>query len=247
MSDEIDELPADLRALLEAERDRSGPSPADRDALRAGLGSLLDGGPSGGSGSGTPTGGAGGAAGGAAAGGSALGKLAAVFLAGSIAGGTIVYAVGPRTAAPDVAASAPTAATASPAVTTATTPSDDAPPAFSAATGSTAKVAPSASPPPKSAAAGSAARGDEELASERALLERARVALGRGDSTEALTALERHATRHPSGRLAEEREVLAVQALVRAGRQDEARARAARFHREHPSSAFGSAIDALVR
>jgi outer membrane protein assembly factor BamD (BamD/ComL family) len=101
--------------------------------------------------------------------------------------------------------------------------------------------------PAKSTPAPSAENRDDDLASERALLERARVAIGRGDATGALEALDRHSARHPAGRLAEEREVLAIQALVSAGRKDEAQARAARFHREHPSSAFGSAVDALVR
>jgi hypothetical protein len=244
MSDERDEMSADLRALLDSERDRPGPSAADRDALRAGLGALLDGGP-GGSGSGGGSGGGGGGGGGAtatAAGASTLGKVVAVFVAGAIAGGAAVYAAAPRTVVQTMTTAVAPVVTSAPVV------------APSASEMATAELSlpplPSASASSRivlTKSAPSTTNRDDDLASERALLERARVALGRGDASGALEALDRHAARHPSGRLSEEREVLAVQALVSAGRKDEAHARDARFHREHPSSAFGSAIDALVR
>jgi outer membrane protein assembly factor BamD (BamD/ComL family) len=70
------------------------------------------------------------------------------------------------------------------------------------------------------------------------MLSVARTALARGQYAFALEALEHHASRYPDGRLAEEREVLAIQALVGAGRRDEARARAERFRRQHPHSLF---------
>lgn len=244
MSDGPDEMSAELRALLESERQRPGPSAADRDALRADLAPLFDGSPGGGGSEGGGAGSASGTGGAAAAGGSALAKVAAIFAAGALAGGALVWTAAPRTIVVErVATPAPTVSVATPAAPTAIASTEAAPVASPAK--SAEKVTPVA--PAKSAAAPSAEKRDEDLASERALLERARVALGRGDATGALEALDRHSARHPSGRLAEEREVLAVQALVSAGRRDEAQARAARFHREHPSSAFGSAIDALVR
>jgi hypothetical protein len=46
--------------------------------------------------------------------------------------------------------------------------------------------------------------------------------------------------------LGEEREVLMVQALVRAARYDEARARATAFRRTVPDSLFLSAVDAAI-
>lgn len=232
---ESDELPPDLRALLEDERARPGPSAAESDALRAGLGTLLDPGPGGG------PGGGGNGAGATAAPASALAKIAAGFLAGAIAGGAVVWLAAPRTVervverpAPPIAA-APVAATVASA---APAPSVEA----------EAPVASSAAPARSAAAeARTPERRDDDLAAERALLERARAALARGDAAGALDAVDRHAARFPRGRLAEEREVLAVQALASAARVDEARARAARFHRDHPKSAFAPAVDALVR
>ncbi len=88
---------------------------------------------------------------------------------------------------------------------------------------------------------------DTDLAAERALLETARTALGRGQSDAALAAVAAHAERFPRGRLAEERESLAVEALAQAGRAAEARERAARFHRRWPGSLLGPAVDAALR
>ncbi len=81
------------------------------------------------------------------------------------------------------------------------------------------------------------------LAEEQALLDAARVALGRRDGASALAACQRHERRFASGVLEEEREAIAIQALVVLGRVDEARARAGRFRRAHPSSALLPAVD----
>lgn len=77
------------------------------------------------------------------------------------------------------------------------------------------------------------------------LLRDARASLATAPSR-ALAIAERHATRFPSGVLAEEREVIAIEALVRLGRRAEARARADRFFVLHPSSAYRPRIDALL-
>jgi hypothetical protein len=87
---------------------------------------------------------------------------------------------------------------------------------------------------------------DVDLAAERALLEIARTALARGQSARALEALQRHATEFPRGRLGEEREALSIQALLAAGRRDEARARAERFEKTFPRSLLLPAIDAAL-
>jgi hypothetical protein len=87
---------------------------------------------------------------------------------------------------------------------------------------------------------------DVDLAPERALVDRARAALGRGQSSDALDALDAHAARFPRGRLSEEREALAVDALARAGRADSARARATAFHAKYPNSVFGAVVDSAV-
>lgn len=87
---------------------------------------------------------------------------------------------------------------------------------------------------------------DTELARERALIETARTALSRKQST-AIDVLLRHEQQYPSGRLAEERESLLVQALLHSGRNDEAHKRALRFRARWPHSLLLPVIDAALR
>jgi hypothetical protein len=82
-----------------------------------------------------------------------------------------------------------------------------------------------------------------ELAQERALLDQARRSAAQGDAPAALEVAERHRTRFPSGRLAEEREALAIRALVASGRSEEARRRAQAFRASYPNSLFGGVVD----
>jgi hypothetical protein len=97
------------------------------------------------------------------------------------------------------------------------------PPTLPPASAMTLPIAPSA--PKKS-----------DLDAERSILEIARTALGRGEPASAMVQLDLHAQRFPYGQLVEEREALYVQALARAGRMPEARARAARFEKRFPNS-----------
>jgi RNA polymerase sigma-70 factor (ECF subfamily) len=87
---------------------------------------------------------------------------------------------------------------------------------------------------------------DDNLAAETALIQRARTALARGDSAGALEATEAHARQFPRGRLAEERESIAIQALVAAGRNQEARARASEFLAKYPKSMFRPAVEVAL-
>jgi hypothetical protein len=110
---------------------------------------------------------------------------------------------------------------------------------------------PSASPPPAMPAAtgpaSSRPRADgSSLSAERAILDGARSALAAGDAPRALSLLDEHARRFPRPQLGEEREALAIQSLVAAGRYDDARARAARFRTAAPNSLFLPAIDASL-
>lgn len=73
---------------------------------------------------------------------------------------------------------------------------------------------------------------------ERMLLERARVALGRGETAEAIAALESHDRGYRETGLAEEREALWIIALHRSGRDKEARARYEQLRRRFPRSLF---------
>jgi hypothetical protein len=84
------------------------------------------------------------------------------------------------------------------------------------------------------------------LTAERALLDRARKALARGDSAEAGAALDLHARRHPMGLLGEEREALAIKVLVDLGRAEEARRRAGKFKERYPRSLFGPSVDEAI-
>jgi len=91
---------------------------------------------------------------------------------------------------------------------------------------STVRTAPSSGPESR----------DQSLRAERELLDVARTAVARGDGKSALSVLQQHANRFPKGRLAEEREALRIQALLLAGRGEEAKARASEFEQEHPDS-----------
>jgi hypothetical protein len=99
--------------------------------------------------------------------------------------------------------------------------------------------APTIAPPPMHSR-------DTDLADERALLEMARSALARGDPKAALVAIDSHAKRFSTGQLLEERESLAIPALVAIGRQVEARARAAEFRARFPQSMLLPAVESAL-
>jgi hypothetical protein len=81
----------------------------------------------------------------------------------------------------------------------------------------------------------SASPSTPEATAEAALLEQARAAL-RGDPANALALAERHRRRFPHGALGQEREVIAIEALKRLGREAAASARAAAFERRYRGS-----------
>lgn len=110
---------------------------------------------------------------------------------------------------------------------------------------SSSPVAPTRAAPPTQK--GSTPAKDPSLARERTLLDMARTAITRGDASAALTAADDHAREFPRGQLAEEREVIAVQALASQNRRAEARARAATFRRNYPNSALGSIVEEAVK
>jgi hypothetical protein len=80
------------------------------------------------------------------------------------------------------------------------------------------------------------------LSAERDMLDRARAALGRNDGADALRWIDEHVQRFPKPRLGEEREALAVQALVLGHRYDEARERGASFETTWKNSLFLPAV-----
>jgi hypothetical protein len=103
------------------------------------------------------------------------------------------------------------------------------------------------SPTPRASSHAPAPSATSSLAAERALLDDARGALGAGDAGKALALADEHGRRFPRAQLGEEREAIAIQALVALGRNDEARARAARFRAVAPNSLFMPAIDAALQ
>lgn len=88
---------------------------------------------------------------------------------------------------------------------------------------------------------------DESFAREVALIQMARTALARGDNAGALGATEEHRRRFPRGRMVEERESIAIQALASAHRNDEAHARATQFKANYPRSILLPAIDMALQ
>jgi TolA-binding protein len=87
----------------------------------------------------------------------------------------------------------------------------------------------------------------DQLARESALLAEARAALRGGDLNAAEQELERLARSFPRGVLIQESEVLAIELLLARGRNDEARAHAARFVAAHPESPHSQKLERLLR
>jgi hypothetical protein len=83
----------------------------------------------------------------------------------------------------------------------------------------------------------------DALADERTLLDRARGAIEREDGAAALAATAEHARKYPGGIFVQEREAIAVRALVLLGRTDEARASVARFRERFPDSLLLPALE----
>ncbi|WP_437736499.1 hypothetical protein [Sorangium sp. So ce1335] len=95
---------------------------------------------------------------------------------------------------------------------------------------------PSASPPPAGAA--------DEAETEVQLLHRAQDALAT-DAGSALALTLEHARRFPTGALGQEREIIAIRALLALGRAAEARARAASLLERFPGSAYRGRLESL--
>jgi len=80
---------------------------------------------------------------------------------------------------------------------------------------------------------------------EAPLLRSAQDAL-RTNPSETLAKTQEHARKYPRGLLVQEREVMAIEALLKLGRRDEAANRAERFSRSFPGSTHQRRIDALL-
>lgn len=242
MSDpEIEPLAPELRALLASER-TVGPAPgAGKSNVKARLDASLFG-PGGRGGGGD--GGAGSPEGkGGRAPSTRRGPLrdVAVYAAGALTGGLLVYA--------SVASRTPSVPSGESAVSVVSRPSElptvFAPRATRAPEAPAESASLDAGAAPTTTATVVPPAGDS-LPRERALLDPARTALGRGDATSALEAVRRHEAQFAEGKLAEEREAIAVQALVLLHRGAEARARGLRFKQRYAGSVLAPAVDAAL-
>lgn len=259
-AEHLEALPDDVLSLLGEEKRAPVPAlaEADRAALFAAISTRLGfvppdgggeggGGGSGGAGGGTSTGLGGAGAGAVApgggfvlAGGKAVAALIATLAIGVAAGVVIDRQVASSPAPSPMAVSAvpgpSPVAPAAPKVEDSAGVPVGALPSAPRVTATQVAQAPSVSPTPSS-------RG---LAAERALLDVARGALARGEATEALRAADRHASEYPSGALVEEREAIAIKALVALGRNDEARRRFKEMERRFPNGLMLRAVKNAV-
>lgn len=255
-----------VRAALRGAR-ADVPDAARMDAISAAITGAIGGGdPGGGDGGGGNTGGGAGAGGaavgngasaGAGAGGGTIGTTA-LILGGVVVIAAIGFGVLATRSSSPVAASATASASASATSSAAPAPTIAASPTAtpSAAGAGTAEAAmppvldvhtlPAAPSAPSSVAPGTATtRPSLSPDAEMALLQRAQDSL-RSAPSEALARCEEHERTYRTGALAEEREVIAVDALLRLGRRSEAEARAKRFRLAHPGSGYVRRLDTLL-
>jgi hypothetical protein len=259
----IEPLPPGIASLLEREKNAYPEDIAAKRAVFARVemalvlgGATLGTAGAGSSGSAPPGGGGHSAAGTGAASaaatvkGAVTGKIVAIGLASFVAGGAAGGAAVKQTM--QSPASRPSAAVAATASVAAARVPESVPPLPAAAPSALPATPPAETPsttspgnPSASTARPASSVGD--LTRERELLDAARAALDRGRPNDAVAAAREHAQKWPRGYLAEEREVVLIQALVAAGNQQEAELRAAQFHRSFPKSILGPAVDAAVR
>lgn len=112
-----------------------------------------------------------------------------------------------------------------------------------------AELPPALPPPPRAptVAPKKTAPAVDTLGKERVVLDVARSAVSAKNWSQALAAVASHEAQFPAGQLVEERETLAIQALVGAGRKDEARRRVASFVSRFADSPVRASLEAMVR
>ncbi len=106
--------------------------------------------------------------------------------------------------------------------------------------------APSTASAPRPHVAPSASTPLEPAEPEAEILARAHTEILHGSPERALDLVTLDARLHPRGALAQERELIAVEALMRLGRTSEARTRAAAFRQAYPGSSHLERLDAIV-
>ncbi len=105
---------------------------------------------------------------------------------------------------------------------------------------------PQASAPPAPSSSAGPSPAPTSLHDEAALLESVRASLATSHVARALTLLDAYDARFAAGALAEEAVVLRVQALLAAGRREDARRIADDFARRYPGSSYVPRVRALI-
>lgn len=241
MSD-IDPLPSDLRSLFEDERAAYPKNPDARARVLRRIETVIALAPA--AASAAPSGPANAVNSASAATGAVSGKAAAL-VAIAFAGGVAIGELHGRSAAPP-ALPAPSPSSSQALTQPGPSASIESPtPEVTASATQTASASPSAAPsthsPDKSGPVEST-----DLEAEQALIDTARAALSRGRSADVLRAANEHATRFPRGRLSQEREMLAISALLMSGNRAGAEARGQRFKSAFPKSMYVTTIDELL-
>lgn len=109
-----------------------------------------------------------------------------------------------------------------------------------------AAAAPAAPAGPPVVAARPAVSAPIAVESEIIMLGRAHSALRGGGATEALSITIEHGRVHPRGKLSQEREMIAIEALARLGRRAEADARGQAFIRLFPTSSHARRVRSML-
>lgn len=144
------------------------------------------------------------------------------------------------------ASAVPPAVVAPPAAASVTPAPDAAPPADAPRTPRAPRTGPAPAPQPApDAATPTPPPSADDDNREPLLIDRARSALRRGLVDEALATLMRHERVHPRGTLAEERDVLVIEAYLAQGARELARRRIERYHRDHPDGFLKARVQAL--
>jgi hypothetical protein len=230
-------LPPDIAEMLALENELDDVSPDLAKSIWGGVEEQITSTPGGGGDGGGSGGHGGGGAPSVPTGGVA--KVVSAALTSAVVAGVVGFAIG-RASAPEtkLATVAPQTIVASDPA--APVPAASAPPEAPSAT----EPAPSVAATTTATAAARPPAAASDFSAERSLLERARSALARSDGTAAMAAIDEHQRRFPSGSLAEEREALAVRALLASGKRAEAERRAAAFGKRYPNSLFSKMLDA---
>ncbi|MBX3274540.1 MAG: hypothetical protein KF729_30020 [Sandaracinaceae bacterium] len=267
--EDMDELSPAARALIDDVRDLDGPGPADRARVKRALVAAVASGATVAASSAASSAAAAAGTGALATGGVSLGvKLGVAALLAAAVGGTALVVTQPaeepapraehRPARARFAEPAPVPAPEAPALEPAPAPAEaleDTPIAGAPVEASVVEApaapdapSPALEPTPRvrrvPATPEEVAAVDSTLSEELVLLREAQRAMQADQPAVALSHLDAHARRFPSGILEEEREAARVLALCRAERVDEARALARRFLAERPRSPHRARVHA---